>query len=76
MPTILRIGGYRFYWYSKEECEPIHIHVRHENRRAKFWLSPLSVARNQGFAEHELKRIKTMLNENLAIIEEAWYGKQ
>jgi len=27
MPTILRIGPYRFYFYSNEKGEPPHIHV-------------------------------------------------
>ena len=47
MSTVLRLLGYRFYWYSNENGEPIHIHVRKENRKAKFWLSPISLARNE-----------------------------
>ncbi|HEY9092474.1 MAG TPA: DUF4160 domain-containing protein [Parasphingorhabdus sp.] len=27
MPTVLRINGYRFYFYSHEPNEPPHIHV-------------------------------------------------
>ena len=27
MPTILRIGPYRFFFYSSEDGEPIHVHV-------------------------------------------------
>ena len=57
MSTVLRLLGYRFYWYSNENGEPIHIHVRKENRKAKFWLSPISLARNDGFATHELTQI-------------------
>lgn len=27
MPTVLRIGPYRFFFYSNENDEPMHIHV-------------------------------------------------
>nr|WP_242060339.1 DUF4160 domain-containing protein [Aerosakkonema funiforme] len=28
MPTVLRIGAYRFYFYSHEPNEPPHVHYR------------------------------------------------
>ncbi len=31
MPTILRIGPYRFYFYSHEPNEPPHVHIDREN---------------------------------------------
>ncbi len=45
MPTVLRHGPYRFYFYSHETTEPPHIHVDRENLSAKFWLQPISLAR-------------------------------
>ena len=38
-PTILRIKGYRFFFFSIEESR-MHIHVMCQNGEAKFWLSP------------------------------------
>ena len=43
MPTILRWGPYRAFFYSNEGGEPPHIHVRSGDFEAKFWLHDLSV---------------------------------
>jgi hypothetical protein len=40
MPTVLRIDGYRFFFYSLETGEPSHIHVERADEAAKFWLFP------------------------------------
>ena len=37
MPTVLQIHGYRFYFNSNEESR-VHIHVKRQNGKAKFWL--------------------------------------
>ena len=55
MPTTLRIGPYRFYFYSYNCGEPRHIHVDREKMSAKFWLDPdVSLAGNYGFSEGRL----------------------
>ncbi len=38
MPTVLRIGAYRFFFYSEEGQEPPHVHIVAAEKRAKFWL--------------------------------------
>jgi hypothetical protein len=48
MPTILRWGPYRAFFYSNERGEPAHVHVRAENRELKVWLHDLTVAVNAG----------------------------
>src|SRR2546430_8746289 len=40
MPTALRSGPYRFYFYSHEPSEPAHIHIDRDDLSAKFWLDP------------------------------------
>lgn len=50
MPTILRIGGDRLYFYSHEPNEPPHIHIDKAEASAKLWLEPIMVARNLVFA--------------------------
>ena len=57
MPTVLRWGGYRAFFYSNEGGEPAHVHVRTGNKEAKIWLHDLSVAFNVRFAPHELSDI-------------------
>ncbi len=41
MPTILKIGAYRFHFFSADGFEPPHIHVTSEKSIAKFWLNPV-----------------------------------
>ena len=74
MPTIKRIPGpYRFFFYSFDCNEPEHIHVQRENRVCKFWLTPLALARNDGFPVGELNHIRAQIALNLARILEAWH---
>jgi len=72
MPTVLRQGPYRFYFYSNEKGEPAHIHVQRERYTAKFWLKPISLASSKGFASHELRRIQGHIVNNLSLLQEAW----
>lgn len=74
MPTVLRIGPYRFYFFSHETAEPPHIHVDRENVSAKFWLEPVSLARNFGFAPKELRTLYTLVTEHQEELLESWYG--
>ncbi|MFA5480367.1 MAG: DUF4160 domain-containing protein [Candidatus Muiribacteriota bacterium] len=39
MPTILKIFGWRLFFYSNENNEPIHIHCRKGNSECKFWIN-------------------------------------
>lgn len=40
MPTVLLINGFRFFFYSNENDEPMHIHVKKGNADGKIWLEP------------------------------------
>ncbi|WP_330204450.1 DUF4160 domain-containing protein [Cyanobacterium sp. Dongsha4] len=75
MPTILRYiryKGYRFYFCSHEPNEPPHIHVDKDNLSAKFWLSPVFLARNIRFLGKELRKIQAMVESNKIMFLEAW----
>jgi hypothetical protein len=74
MPTALRIGPYRFYFYSHEPNEPPHIHVDREDFSAKFWLEPVTLARNFGYSPKEINSLKNVVEENISQLLEAWYG--
>ena len=39
MPTILRIRGWRLFFYANEGDEPIQIHARKADAECKFWLN-------------------------------------
>ena len=44
MPTVGRVGPYRFFFYSDERGEPRHVHVQRDRSLAKFWLDPVALA--------------------------------
>ena len=73
MPTILRDGPYRFYWYSHEPGEPPHVHVDRSALSAKFWLHPIALARNLGFSGRELRRIQSLVELNQTMFAESWH---
>lgn len=73
MPTVLRVGAYRFFFFSNEGDEPPHIHVKTESREAKFWLQPLILAANHGFKAHELAVIQGIIREHQNTLLEAWH---
>ncbi len=60
----MRIGPYRFHFYSREDGEPPHIHVARDDIEARFWLQPVSLAANYGFRGAELARIQRMVEEH------------
>lgn len=61
VPAVLRLRGYRFFFFSLEGREPPHIHVAHAGRYAKFWLEPVSVAEVRGFRGSEMTEIRRVL---------------
>jgi hypothetical protein len=74
MPTVLRSGPYRVYFFSHEPNEAPHVHVDRDDRTAKFWLDPVGLARNLGFDARELRRIEALIHERRDALLEAWRG--
>ncbi|WP_417440247.1 DUF4160 domain-containing protein [Idiomarina abyssalis] len=72
MPTILRIGAYRFFFYSNENGEPPHIHVQRDNKLAKFLLKPVLMSSSIGFSSFELRRISKIVVQHKEELLEAW----
>lgn len=72
MPTILRIGPYRFFFYANEGGEPRHVHVQHDSRLAKFWLDPPALASSNGFSARDLHKLLDMVETHRKPISEAW----
>lgn len=73
MPTVLRIDGFRFYFYSHEPNEPPHVHIDKGGASAKVWLEPVALARNIGFKPRDLRIILEYARENRAGLLEAWH---
>lgn len=69
MPTVLRIGPYRFYFYSSDRDEPEHIHVEREDSIAKFWLDPVRLQSSGGMSRAEIARIERLVDKASARID-------
>lgn len=73
MPTILRIGAYRFFFYSGDKDEPPHVHVQKDDNIAKFWLEPVRIHHSGGFNRRDMVKIHAMVLEHRIEFLEAWY---
>lgn len=71
-PTVLRVRGYRFYFFSREEPRP-HVHVQHGSGEAKFWLEPqLELAQNYGLTPIRINTALRIIREHQDEIRAAW----
>ena len=73
MPTVLRIKGYRLGFFSADADEPPHVHVSKAGSVAKFWLEPLQLAENAGFARHELNEVYDIVLHYRGQLAQAWH---
>ena len=74
MPTILRVGPYRFFFYGSDRAEPMHVHVEAGKGRAKFWLSPVRLRASRGLARHELSHLQRLVVEHREELVRAWHA--
>jgi hypothetical protein len=73
VPTVLRQGPFRFFFYAGDRHEPPHVHVEHDTASAKFWLEPVRLQRSNGFKPHELNQIRAIIEERLDLLRESWH---
>lgn len=72
MPTILRIGPFRFFFYAGDGNEPPHVHVARDASVAKFWLDPVILAESEDFSRTDLNRLTKLVTEHRNTLLEAW----
>lgn len=72
MPTVLRIRGHRFFFFSNEGNELPHIHVETAENYAKFWLNPVTLAKSVGYNAKELRRLRKLVEEYSNLFQEKW----
>ncbi len=71
-PTVLRVRGYRFYFFSREEMRP-HVHEQHASGEAKFWLEPrVELAVDYGLGVTRINVAHKIIEEHLDEIRTAW----
>jgi hypothetical protein len=76
MPVVLRIKGYRFWFYEADLDELPHVHVGKEGKEAKYWITPVVLAKSRRFRNHELSEIEGILAEYRDDILEVWRKEQ
>jgi hypothetical protein len=73
MPTLLRLSGFRFFFYSNENNEPIHVHVNKADANGKIWLEPaISVEYLIGFGKSEEREILEIVDANRDNFKNKW----
>jgi len=72
VPTVLRSGPYRLFFYAADRDEPPHVHVERDDRIAKFWLDPIRLQSSGGFSRLELARIEMLVSDHRVELREAW----
>jgi len=72
MPTVLRSGPYRLFFYSADRQEPRHVHVERDDCRAKVWLDPVRLHDSAGFRAPELRQIESLVGQHAHELRKAW----
>lgn len=72
MPTVLRVGPYRFFFYAGDGEEPAHVHVERDASEAKLWLEPVRLERSVGFTAKELRRVEKTVNDHQEQLMDSW----
>ncbi len=76
MPTILLVLGWRFFFYSNESNEPIHIHCQKGDKEAKYWLDTQNFDVREEFSlnmnSRDKREVKKIIFDYFEHIEEQW----
>jgi hypothetical protein len=73
LPTVLRSGPYRLFFYAADRDEPAHVHVEREDCGAKFWLDPVYLESSRGFGRVEIRRIGRLVEVNRELLLRSWH---
>ena len=65
--------GIRFFFYSREH-EPIHVHIKNADGRAKFMILPdkIVLSESNGIKPKDLKLAESILEENKELAISEW----
>ena len=73
MPTVLRVGPYRFFFYSSDRVEAPHVHVEYSGRTIKLWLTPVRVAEIGGINRIEHRQVRRLVERHRAELLRSWH---
>lgn len=72
IPTILKIGVYRFFFYAGDRNESPHVHVENESKIAKIWLDPIRLQFSKGLNRNEINQVVILVAQNQKMILDKW----
>ncbi len=72
MFTLLKVDGFKFYFWTQENFEPAHFHVSKGAASAKWFLDPLKEAWTKGMSQEDKARIAQLAQANGAIWLAEW----
>ena len=73
VPTVLRAGPYRFFFYSADGHEPPHVHVARDRAKAKFWLEPVAFVSSSDLNARELRDVQSLIVTHQTLLLTAWH---
>lgn len=71
MPTVLRVGGFRFYFYGGDH-EPAHVHVRNGDGVVVIDIETARVRRVEGVRDKDMRRAKALVAEHRDLLLVEW----
>lgn len=72
MPTILRLDGFRFYFYSSDGHEPPHVHVEKGEGRGKYWIDPIREDYMRDFKAAEKRKASQIIEQFQEQFKQDW----
>jgi hypothetical protein len=71
MPTVLRIDGYRFFFFSDEHM-PQHIHIEKADSYVRIVIDTLEVTDSYKISAKEIRKLIRLVEENREVLKGAW----
>jgi len=79
LPSIFSIGGYRIFFWSNENDEPLHVHIckgKPSSSATKVWLTSkgkcILANNNSRIATHELHELLEIVSAQFLLICREW----
>jgi hypothetical protein len=76
MPTILMVLGWRFFFYSNEGNEPMHVHASKGEAECKYWLNPefyeIEEAWSQNLTPRLRREVRKIIFDHFELIVGEW----
>jgi hypothetical protein len=76
MPTILQILGWRFFFYSNEGHEPVHVHAEKAEMECKYWIDAENFEIKEAYSSNmnaqSVREVKRIIYEHFDYIVNEW----